>query len=65
EAHIRPNAFETMNVKRAFQLFSHTFAAAIRTAGHGKLLQTNTWDATADFIEYLNKVIDACNSYSI
>lgn len=65
EAHIHPNTFETMNVKRAFQLFSHTFAAAIKTAGHGKLLQTNTWNATADFTENLNKVIDACNSYSL
>jgi hypothetical protein len=54
-----------MNVKRAFQLFSHRFAAAIKTAGHGKLLQTNTWNATADFTENLNKVIDACNSYSL
>jgi len=65
EAHIRPNTFETMNVKRAFQLFSHIFAAAIKTAGYGKLLQTNTWNATADFTERLNKVIDACNSYSL
>lgn len=65
EAHIRPNNFEKMNVKRAFQLFSHTFAAAIRTAGQGKVLETNTWDATAEFTENLNKVIDACNSYSL
>ncbi|KMQ91814.1 transposable element p transposase [Lasius niger] len=65
EAHIRPNAFETMNVKRAFQLFSHTFAAAIKTAGHKNMLRTNTWNETADFTEHLNKVIDACNSYSL
>jgi len=31
EAHIHPNSFEAMNVKRAFQLFSHTFAAAINS----------------------------------
>jgi len=64
KAHIRPNTFEAMNVKRAFQLFSHKFAAAIRMAGYGKQLQTNTWEATANFTERLNNVIDACNSYS-
>lgn len=65
EAHIYSNSFEAMNVKRAFQLFSHKFAAAIRTAGYGKQLQTNTWEATADFTEHMNKIIDACNSYSL
>jgi len=30
-----------MNVKRAFQLFN-TFAATIKTAGHGKELHTDT-----------------------
>lgn len=64
EAHIYPNAFEAMNVKRVFQLFSNKFAAAIRIAGYGKELQTNTWEATANFTERMNKVIDACNSYS-
>jgi len=42
EAHIHPNNFESMNVKRAFQILSHTFAAAIKTAGHGKQLDTIT-----------------------
>lgn len=64
EAHIHPNTFEAMNVKRAFQLFSHKFSAAMRIADYGKQLQTSTWEATADFIERLNNVIDACNSYS-
>jgi len=64
EAHIHPNTFEAMNVKRVFQLFSNKFAAAIRTAGYGKELQTNTWEATANFTERMNNVIDACNSYS-
>lgn len=64
-AHIHPNAFEAMNVKRAFQLFSHTFAAAIKTVGEGKELNSNTWEATADFAERMNSVIDACNSYSL
>jgi len=47
EAHIHPNNFEAINVKKAFQLFSHTFAAAIKIAGHGKELNTDTWEATA------------------
>lgn len=59
EAHIRPNSFESMNVKRAFQIFSHTFVAAIKTAGYEKELSTMTWQATADFAERLNNVIDA------
>ncbi|XP_025162489.1 uncharacterized protein LOC112590389 [Harpegnathos saltator] len=63
EAHIRPNSFEAMNVKRAFQLFSNKFAAAIKIAGDEKELDSNTWKATADFAEYMNNVIDACNSY--
>jgi len=54
-----------MNVKRAFQLFSHTFAAAIKIADDEKELDSNTWKATADFAESMNNVIDACNSYSI
>jgi len=62
---LHPNNFEAMNVKRAFQLFSHTFAAAIKTAGDGKELRTNTWEKTADFAERMNNVIDACNSYSL
>lgn len=65
ETHMNPNTFEAINVKRAFQLFSHRFLAAIKTAGYGKQLNTNTWQATADFAERLNDVIDACNSYSL
>ncbi|XP_011884083.1 PREDICTED: uncharacterized protein LOC105571225 isoform X1 [Vollenhovia emeryi] len=65
QAHIHPNCFEAMNVKRAFQLFSHTFAAAIKVAGSEKALNSNTWEATADFAENMNNVIDACNSYSL
>lgn len=63
-AHIHPNCFEAMNVKRTFQLFSHTFACAIKIAGDLKELNSNTWEATADFAEHMNSVIDACNSYS-
>lgn len=64
EAHIRPNTFEAMNVKKVFQLFSHTFAAAIKTLGCGNELHTNSWKATANFAERMNTVIDACNAYS-
>ena len=65
KAHIRPNNFESMNVKRAFQIFSHTFASAIKKAGHERELNTTTWQETADFAERLNNVIDACNAYSL
>lgn len=34
EAHMAPNNWESMNVKRAFQMFSRRFAAAIETAGN-------------------------------
>jgi len=54
-----------MNVKRALQLFSHTFAAAIKTTGYEKELNTITWQATADFAKRLNNIIDACNAYSL
>lgn len=64
-AHIHPNCFEAMNVKRAFQIFSHRFAAAIKLAGEKKELDSDTWKTSADFAEYMNSVIDACNSYSI
>lgn len=54
-----------MNVKRAFQLFSHTFAAAIKLAGDERELDSNTWKAIAEFAEKMNDIIDACNSYSL
>lgn len=65
QAHIYPNCFEAMNVKRAFQLFSNKFAAAIKTAGDEEEINSNTWRATADFAKHMNNVIDACNSYSL
>lgn len=36
------NTFETMNVKTAFQLFSHKFVAAMETADFNKMLQDIT-----------------------
>jgi len=56
------NTFEAMNVKKTFQLFNNKFAAEIRTAGYGKELQTNTWEATANFTEHMTNIIDASNS---
>ena len=41
EKHLCPNIFEAMNV-RVFQLFNHTYATAIKTAGHEKELNTET-----------------------
>lgn len=46
QAHIRPNCFKAVNVKRTFQLFSHTFAAAIKIAGDEEELDSSTWKAT-------------------
>jgi len=40
-------------VKRVFQIFSHTFAAATKAAGYEKELNTTTWQTTADFAERL------------
>ena len=65
EAHIRPNNFEAMRVNLAFQLLSHSMGCAIKTAGNENELDTETWEATADFAERMNNIIDACNSYSI
>ncbi|XP_068991131.1 uncharacterized protein [Neodiprion pinetum] len=66
EAHLFPSSFQAMNVKRAFQILSRRFAAAITTAGkdpHG--LNTETWQASAAFAERMNKVIDSCNAYEL
>lgn len=57
EAHIRSNNFEAMKVNLAFQLLSHKVACAIKTAGNEKELDTETWEATADFAERMN-IID-------
>lgn len=66
ETHLFPNSFETMNVKRAFQILSHRFAAAMMTAGHDSAgLRSSTWEITAGFAEKMNTVIDACNAYHL
>jgi hypothetical protein len=64
EAHLYSNKFQSMNVKRPFQVLNNRFIATMRTAGYEEELQSDTWQATANFTERMNKVIDACNSYS-
>jgi len=63
--HFYQNNFETMNVKRAFQMLSARFAAAILTAGQSNVLKSNSWKASADFVCKMNKVIDAMNIYHL
>ncbi|XP_044006006.1 uncharacterized protein LOC122851023 [Aphidius gifuensis] len=61
--HLRPNSFESMNVKRTFQMFGRRYAAAMKTAGHANLLiSSKTWMETAGFIERCNDAIDALNT---
>ncbi|OXU20757.1 hypothetical protein TSAR_008924 [Trichomalopsis sarcophagae] len=64
ENHFNPNHFDAMKVKLAFQLLSQRMASAIRLAGEDPngLMLSATWKASADFVENLNAVIDACNS---
>ena len=66
-SHFAPNAFQAMNVKRAFQLLSNRVASSIITAGEagqrGVGLKSKTWKKTAHFAKTMNDVIDACNSY--
>lgn len=64
-AHFYPNNFEVMNVKRAFQMLSARFAAAISTAGQSNTLKSSSWKASAEFVYKMNKVIDAMNVYHL
>lgn len=66
DVHLFPGSFEAMNVKRAFQVLSHTFACAIKLAGSDPNgLKSKTWEASASFAERLNDVIDAHNAYRL
>lgn len=60
KAHFLPNNFESMNVKRAFQLLSHTVASAIQTAGDS--LKSSHCKSSALFCDKMNSLIDANNS---
>jgi len=50
-----------LNVKKAFQLFNHTFAAAIKITSHRKELNIDIWEAT-NFAKRMNNVIAAFNA---
>ena len=66
-SHFEPNAFQAMNVKRAFQLLSNRMASSITLAGEagksGLGLKSQTWKQTAYFVKTMNAIIDACNAY--
>lgn len=64
-AHFYPNNFQAMNVKRAFQMLSARFAAAISTAGQSDVLKSSSWKTSADFVCKMNKVIDVMNVYHL
>ena len=53
-----------MKVSLAFQLLSRRMASAIRLAGEDTEagLCSKTWQASADFVEEMDAVIDACNT---
>lgn len=70
DIHMAPNNWEVMNVQRAFQMLGKRFAKAIILAGKDPKsgLQESepcTWEKTAVFIEEMDKVIDAANSYKL
>ncbi|XP_048511949.1 uncharacterized protein LOC125501093 [Athalia rosae] len=65
EAHMWPNAFERMNVSRAFQVFSKRFASAMELARHSRAVRSETIPEIARFCRSMDKIIDACNSSSI
>lgn len=60
--HIAPTNFQKMRVKYAAQIFSHTVAAAIKTATASGQLVSSTSLCTADFIGRMNDIFDALNS---
>lgn len=62
ERHMNPNAFQKMTVSLATQVFSHSVAAAIKTAKETKQLTSDTADATAKFVQVVNHMFDALNS---
>lgn len=62
ESHLNPNSFEKMNVKLATQLFSHSVAAAIKTAVVTGEITSSTAMDTANFVEVMNNLFDALNS---
>jgi len=61
KTHIEPNAFKRMNVKLATQVLSHSVASAIRAYIALEKLPTDA-NATADFVERVNRLFDIMNS---
>lgn len=49
--HFKPNNFDVIKVKFAFQLVNRRTAAAIETAGRTGALKSNTWQISASFIK--------------
>jgi len=54
-----------MTCKLAIQLLSRSVSAAIRTCVTTGELKSNTALDTADFIEMVDKMFDACNSKNL
>ncbi|XP_039291443.1 uncharacterized protein LOC120353042 [Nilaparvata lugens] len=64
-AHISPNNFQKMSVSLAAQIFSHTTAAALKTAIATGQLTTSTALETANFLQKINSLFDAMNSRTL
>ncbi|KAF0746202.1 THAP-type domain-containing protein [Aphis craccivora] len=61
DAHINPSPFQKMKVSYAFQFFSATVAASMRSCvEYGKL--PHAAETTVNFIEYMDKLFDILNS---
>ena len=65
EKNFNPSNFDVMNVALAMKVLSRRMAKAIRTAGETHVLISDTWEQSAHFVETVDAVIDACNSYSL
>ena len=61
KTHIEPNALKRMNIKLATQVLSHSAASAIRVYTVLDELPTDG-NATADFVERVNRLFDIMNS---
>ena len=65
ENNFNPSSFGLMNVALVMKVLSQRMIKAIRTAGETNVLISDTWEQFAHFVETLDSVIDACNSYSL
>lgn len=62
DAHIYPSPFQKMSCSIALQVFSHSMAAAIKTAVETQAINSETAINTANFIDLLDKGFDCLNS---